>query len=117
MKVHLMNSAVMPQPGTYSLEKYEAETWQAELKAAINKEVDFHQYIGYKSTLTFVEHLIGKSLGEVSLKKAVLKDGDMIFVIRLKYRVAPYEKKEDTPDIRDFEFFIGRYWEKTVFTT
>ena len=104
----------MPQAGTYSLEKYEAETWQAELKAAVNEDVDFRQYIGYQSTLTFVEHLIGKSLGEVSWAKTELKDGDIIFVIRLKYRVAPYEKKEDTPDIRDFEFFIGRYWDKPL---
>lgn len=109
-----MNSAVMPQTGTYSIKKCNAETWTAELKAIINKEVDFRQYIGYKSTLTFVEHLIGKSLGEVSWKKTELKDGDMIFVIRLKYRVTPYEKKEDTPDIRDFEYFIGRYWEKPI---
>ena len=114
MKVHLLNSAVMPQAGTYSLEEYEAETWKAELKAVINDGVDFQQYIGYPSTLTLVEHLIGKSLGEVSLKKTELKDGDIIFVVRLKYRVAPYEKKEDTPDIRDFKFFIGRYWEKPI---
>ena len=49
----MLNSAGMPQAGTYSLEKYEAETWKAELKAAINDDVDFQQYIGYLSTLTF----------------------------------------------------------------
>ena len=73
MKVHLLNSAVMPQAGTYSLEKYEAETWKAELKAAINDDVDFQQYIGYLSTLTFVEHLIGKSLGEAGYKCLYLR--------------------------------------------
>ena len=114
MKVHLLNSAVMPQAGTYSLEKYEAETWKTELKAAINDKVDFQQYIGYQSTLTFVEHLIGKSLGEVSWEKTELEDGDIIFVIRLKYRAAPHERKEDAPDIYDFEFFMGRYWEKPL---
>ncbi len=114
MKVHLLNTAVMPQAGTYSLRKYEKETWKAELKAAINDGVDFQQYIGYPSTLTFVEHLIGKSLGEANWDKTELKDGDFIFVIRLDYRVLPYERKEDDPDIRDFEFFIGRYWEKPL---
>ena len=67
MKVHLLNSAGMPQAGTYSLEKYEAETWKAELKAAINDDVDFQQYIGYLSTLTFVgyfEHLIKKEVSQ-----------------------------------------------------
>ena len=114
MKVHLLNTAVMPQAGTYSLRKYEEDTWKAELKAAINDGVDFQQYIGYPSTLTYVEHLIGKSLGEANWDKTELKDGDFIFVIRLDYRVLPYEKKEDDPDIRDFEFFIGRYWEKPL---
>lgn len=114
MKVHLLNTAVMPQAGTYSLRKYEEDTWKAELKAAINDGVDFQQYIGYASTLTYVEHLIGKSLGEANWDKTELKDGDFIFVIRLDYRVLPYEKKEDDPDISDFEYFIGRYWEKPL---
>ena len=65
-------------------------------------------------TLMFVEHLIGKSLGEANWDKTELKDGDFIFVIRLDYRVLSYEKKEDNPDIRDFEFFIGRYWEQPL---
>ena len=114
MKVHLLNSAVMPQAGTYSLRQYEEETWKAKLKAAINDDVDFQQYIGYPSTLTFVEHLIGESLGEANWDKTELQDGDFIFVIRLDYRVLPDEKKKDTPDIRDFEYFIGRYWEKPL---
>ncbi len=60
-----------------------------------------------------MEHLIGKSLGEANWDKTELKDRDFIFVIRLDYRVLPYEKKEDNPNNHDFEFFIGRYWEKS----
>ena len=98
-KTHLLNSAVMPQQGFYELSEYDGDTWAKKLIEA-HSDGEFEHYIGYKSALTVVEQMTGKSFGETSTKKTDLNNGDFLFIIRLKYRVLSYE----------IEFFIGRYW-------
>lgn len=108
MTVHLLNSSVMPQPGSYQLWEITAEAFAAEVRAAA-EDHELKHYIGYKSTLTFIEHLTSLDLGELHFEKAELKDGDMFLVVKLKYRPILSEKIADDPDIRDFRFYKGNY--------
>lgn len=108
--VHLLNAAVMPQPGFYDMQAIDAETF-TELVQIAEELGQLKHYIGYKSTLTFVEHLAGIDLQGTNGDKTVMADGDVFLVIRLKYRVNPQQKRADTPEIRDFEFFKGSYAE------
>lgn len=113
-KVHLLNSAIMPQEGYYSLKQYDKINWTERLKEAIGQGFDkrhFQHYIGYETTLAYVENLTGIEMNGTNKDKTSLKNGDYLFVIRLGYRVDSSEKREDNPDIDKYEFFIGRYWE------
>lgn len=109
MKIHLLNSAVMPQPGYYQLESVDKNTWAEQLTEAYSK-YDFQHYIGYKSTITVVEQLTGHDMGRMNFDKTNLANGDQLFIIKLNKRVTPNEKKEDTPHIDDFVFYTGRYF-------
>lgn len=108
-KVHILNSAVMPQEGFYSLYQLTEQEWTAEIKEAI-ETLEYEHYIGYKSTLDLVNHLIKKDIGELSREKTKLASGDFLFIVKLKYRVDPKSKKIDAPKPSDFEFFKGKYY-------
>ena len=106
--VHLLNSAVMPQAGSYRLYEITADEFRMLVHEAKTTGKLKH-YIAYQSTLAFVQHLIGLDMGETNGDKTIFEDGDRFYVIRLKYRVAPWEKKNDNPNVEDFEFFRGYY--------
>lgn len=55
--------------------------------------------------MTVVEQMTGIDLGQLNFEKTTLQDGDLFYVIRLKYRTTRAEEKEDTPEITDFEFY------------
>ena len=110
MTIHLLNAAVMPQPGFYELVEIGSDTFAEEVKDAHHNH-DIRHYIGYKSTLTVVEQMTGIDLGQLNFEKVTLQDGDLFYVIRLKYRATQSEKKEDTPEITDFEDYKGSYAE------
>ena len=114
--VHLLNSAVMPQKGYYQLHQQDQVDWVEELVAHYNETKDeyFRHYIGYESTLAFVRHLTGLWLPEANKDKTVLENKDYLYIIRLKYRVTSFEKKQDNPHPDDFEFFSGRYFDTSI---
>ena len=109
MTVHLLNSAVMPQPGFYELKGITADQFTEEVERAADGGILLH-YIGYKSTLTLVEQMTGINMGELVFKKTIFEDGDIFLVIRLRYRVTPGEKIADNRNaISDFQFYKGSY--------
>ena len=114
-RLHLLNSAVMTTDGYYSVNTIPCEEFVKGINDAIVDGYTLKHYIGYKSTLTYTEHLLGIDLGGLCRDKVTFKPDERFYIIRLKQRVNPEDKKTDNPDIEDFEFLSGVYtddWRK-----
>jgi hypothetical protein len=100
----LMNSAMMPDEGTYTLKRCTKDEFVKLLQS--NK---FESFIGYPDTAAFISRISGVDI-EVSRQQTAVNDGDILLIVRLKYRVAdPAEKARFTPSDDDFEFFTCEY--------
>jgi hypothetical protein len=102
---HLLNAAMMPQPGTYRMEAVEPTEFALLAKQARDAG-NLQTYIGYGSTAEMLSELCGFPIS-TSRDQTVVKPGDVMLVARLRYRVAnPAQKRgEWRPKKGDFEFF------------
>ncbi len=105
--VHLLNSAMMPQPGIYRLIKICQQDFVNNLFDAYQTE-NLKSYIGYPETASFIESISGVRV-EISKEQTAIFPGDIMLIIRLKYRVNPADKKIHKPRPEDFEFFLCEY--------
>ena len=109
MTTHLLNAAVMPQPGIYELHPIDQETFTREVRTAFLDDTLRH-YIGYETTLLLIEGISKVSLGGVNRDQTTLRDGDVFLIARLIYRVDAAGKRSGREvSINDFEFFRGVY--------
>lgn len=100
----LLNSAVMPSEGIYTLKQISKSKFQELLQDAATTG-DFRSYIGYPETARLIEHLTGIEI-EVSREQAELATGDVMLIVKLRHRVAdPLTKMPLVPSIDDFEFY------------
>lgn len=100
----LLNSAVMPNEGVYTLKQISAETFKAVLQQAAETN-NFKSYIGYAETAKLIERISGVTV-EVSREQATLTLGDTMLIVKLRQRVAnPADKETLQLSIDDFEFF------------
>lgn len=104
-KIKLLNSAMMPQPGTYCMT---VAIPPRGIKTFIGDN-DFDSYIGYEETAAYLASIIGRPV-PVSRAATTLEDGDVMIICRPKYRVAdPATKGKFTPGPDDYELFICWY--------
>ena len=114
MTVHLLNAAVMPHEGCYQLRAIAPVEFKMSIRAAHGDGVLRH-YIGYPNTLKVVENLTGLDLGGTNVDQTKMEDNAIFYVIRLRRRVSPTEKRiatrgvGDRLEISDFDFFKGRF--------
>ena len=102
--VLLLNSAVMPTEGVYTLKRISKSKFQELLLAAAATK-NFQSYIGYPETARLIEQLTGIEV-EVSREQAALDPGDIILIVKLQQRVAnPTDQDVPQLSIGDFEFF------------
>lgn len=100
----LLNSAVMPDEGVYTLKRISADTFKKVLQEAAATD-DFKSYIGYLQTAEIIEQLTNIDI-EVSREQAELTPGDEMLIVKLRQRVAdPASKDTLELSIGDFEFF------------
>lgn len=100
----LLNSAVMPDEGVYTLKQITETTFTKELQEAAASD-NFRSYIGYPETARLIEQITGIAI-EVSREQATLTHGDIMLIVKLRHRVANLADKEILqPSIDDFEFF------------
>ena len=100
----LLNSAVMPAEGVYTLKQISETTFKKELQDAAATS-NFKSYIGYPETAQLIEKITGIEI-EVSREPARLTPGDTILIVKLRHRVAnPADKEPLQLSIDDFEFF------------
>ena len=104
MVVKLMNSAMMPAEGVYKLKKITPE----EAKEVASKAT-VESYVGYPDTAKYMSEKLGIEV-PVNRSEAILEDGDVMIICKLKYRVQnPQEKGKFTPNDDDFEWYICYY--------
>ena len=100
----LLNSAVMPTEGMYTLQRISEATFKEELQDAAATD-NFKSYIGYPETAQLIEKITGIAV-EVSREQATLVHGDIMLIVKLRHRVAnPAEKETLQLLIEDVEFF------------
>lgn len=108
MRVKLLNSAMMPEPGKYELVKIGHFTFCSLLKEAYEKGI-LDSYIGYQQNIELIKRWTGIKL-PISRETTRLESGDMLLIMKLKYRlVNPADKGKKEVKEEDFEFFICKY--------
>ncbi len=100
----LLNSAVMPNEGVYTLKQIPADTFKNMLQDAA-KTNNFRSYIGYTETAGLIEQITGVTV-DVSREQATLTPGDTMLIVKLRQRVAnPADIETLQLSTDDFEFF------------
>ena len=100
----LLNSAVMPDEGVYTLKQISADTFKNILEDAARTD-NFKSYIGYPETAQLILEKTGIEV-EVSREQATLTHGDTMLIVKLRQRVTnPADKETLQLSIDDIEFF------------
>lgn len=100
----LLNSAVMPNEGVYTLKQISANTFKEVLREAAEND-NFKSYIGYPETARLIEQITGVEI-EVSREQATLTRSDIMLIVKLRQRVAnPADKETLQLSIDDIEFY------------
>lgn len=113
MTVRLVNSAIMPAAGTYRVRKINLKEFCEVLRTAWENR-ELVSYLGYQRNIFLISKWIGIDV-PFSRKETVVKDGDKLLIMKLKYRIKdPGEKKHTEIQDEDFEFFLAEYSGKGV---
>ena len=100
----LLNSAVMPTEGVYTLKRISEAQFRELLQDAAVTD-NFKSYIGYSETARLIERITGVEI-EVSREQATLVPDDVLLIVKLRQRVAdPMDKATLKLSIHDFEFY------------
>lgn len=105
--VKLTNSAVMPQHGVYRARQITKEEFVSLVQRA-HAEGTLESYIGYPQNVELIRKWAGV---DVALNRAEtrLEDGDVMLVMKLRYRVADPSAKGAPVGEDDFEFYVVEY--------
>ena len=100
----LLNAAVMPTEGLYTLRRIPQAKFRSILREAAASD-NFRSYIGYPETARLLTELTDVAI-EVSREQATLAVGDIMLIVKLRHRVAdPSTKITLKSTIEDFEFY------------
>lgn len=110
MRLILMNSTVMPCEGTYRAKRITEQ--EAKDVALTLFPFPVESYIGYPETADYVAKVLGIGV-PVNRGQAELKNGDVVLVCKLKYRVRdPSQKGKLQPEEKDYEWWVVHYSDK-----
>lgn len=108
MKVRLLNSAMMPKEGIYTMQKITKEQFCNILKEAYQKGI-LDSYIGYQENIDLIAKWTG-IIVPFNRSETIIEHGDIMLVMKLKYRLKdPRVKGVQTFKEEDFEFFMVNY--------
>lgn len=105
MTTHLLNSAMMPKPGTYTMHAISSEEFFRLFIDAMMGD-GLINCIGYAQNLEMIAEETGIRL-KTSREQTHIEDGDSLLIMRLKYRTDGIKGGRVAPD--DFEFFTCTY--------
>lgn len=107
-KVRLLNAAVMPREGDYSLQRLTPQQF-AQLVRDHSEKGRIDSYIGYPECAHLLTELCEVPI-ELNRSPTLVVDGDTLLIARLIYRVSnPAAKGQVKATVDDYEFFICRY--------
>ena len=104
--IHVLNSAMMPAEGCYTLRKISGGQFM-EMVYDAHKAGVLLSSVGYPQNLDFIRRCTGLEL-PLSRKETRIKDGDILLIMKLRYRVDGYPKGYPVSE-NDFEFFVADY--------
>ena len=100
----LLNSAVMPTEGVYTLKRISEDTFVKVVREASATD-NLQSYIGYPETAKVIEQLTGVEI-EVSREQAMLALGDIMLIVKLRHRIQDLSNISTyQPSVDDFDFF------------
>ena len=103
--VLLLNSAMMPAEGAYTLKRISKSKFQELLQEA-DATGNFQSYIGYPKTADLIEQLTGIEI-EVSREQAELATGDVMLIVKLRHRIQDLSDISTyQPLVDDLDFFL-----------
>jgi len=105
--IKLMNSAMMPQPGTYRLRRITHTEFCRALQEATEKNM-LESYIGYQQNIDLIYQWTGVHV-PLSRAETSLEDGDSLLIMKLRYRLNDPSRKGAPVDKTSFEFFEADY--------
>lgn len=112
MTVHLLNAAVMPAAnGTYTSVGISVSDFAKRLVAAYDAGT-LQTYVGYASTAKLLYDLVGFEIQE-SRAETLLEDGDVLLIVRVKYRLGNKKNADVEPTLDDMEFRVVYYTENS----
>ena len=104
----LLNSAMMPAPGTYRLRELTRDEWVQAIQTAAQEE-SIQSYIGYPDTARHVQEITGLPI-EVNRAEVTLDKAATLFIVKLRYRVAdPAQKGQFAPSDADYVYYVAQY--------
>lgn len=106
MKTHLLNSAMMPAEGTYTLCRLTKAEFATAVRAA-HAASRLRSSVGYEQTASWIEQLCAVPV-PLSRERTLIEDGDELLICRLAYRVAPGAKRQ-VQEREDWEYFRATY--------
>lgn len=106
MRKILMNSAMMPNDGYYFVKQVPKDEF---VKLWKSFDGGFVSSIGYEDNARYLTELLGENI-PMNRQETFLEDGDILFILKLKYRLRnPRTKGRFTPRDSDYMFQIGKY--------
>ena len=106
MKVHLMNSAIMPRPGRYTSQQIPAAEFFAAVQAAY-RAGQLVSWIGYRQNARLITRMTGIPVTVTRAEIDGLAPGDVLLCMRLRYRTD--HAKGAPVDEGSFEYFKVQY--------
>lgn len=94
MRIILMNSAMMPETGTYECKYVDMDSWIKAFHKLYSKTKTFVSTIGYPQTATHLSDILKIDVPENRINTD-LKSGDIMFVCRLAQRQVDPSTKGD----------------------
>lgn len=103
----LMNATIMPAEGAYKAQKISEEAAKELASEYVPEQIE--SFIGYPETASYMAEVLGVGV-TVNRGQAELRDGDVILVCKLTYRVQdPSQKGKLQPSKEDYEWWVVHY--------
>jgi hypothetical protein len=98
----------MPVQGTYIIKKVPKETFIL-LVNLFYRSGRLKSYLGYSQNKELLREWAGVDVEINRSELGELEDGDILLIMRLKYRVKDPSMKGQEVGVDDFEFFVSIY--------
>jgi len=106
--LYLMNSAMMPKEGTFINKQISKNEFITLLKI-FHKKGELLSYVGYPQNAELIEKWSGIKIPVNREQLTELNDGDLLLIMKLKYRLPDSSQKGQPVSEDDFEFYLCKY--------